>query len=104
VFTYPAQLVRCVDADTLRLVIDVGFNMTRREASYRLSRVDAPELSTDAGKLARAALEGYLLGKTLVAQTFKSDSFGRYITEVWADGANVSDWLVQAGHATYKTY
>ena len=103
-FEFPAKLIRCVDADTVRLEMDVGFGMIRREASYRLSRIDAPELSTDAGKLAKAALEGHLAGKTLVAQTYKADNFGRYLIELQGDGANVSDWLVANGYAAYKDF
>ena len=103
-YEYPAELVRCTDADTVRLIVDVGFNMTRREAAYRLLRVNAPELNTPEGKASKAALEAYLLGKKLTAQTFKSDAFGRYLVELTANGESVSDWLVSSGWAVYKTY
>ncbi len=103
-YTYKALLIRVVDADTVRLELDVGFHMRRQDQPYRLLRIDAPELSTQAGKDAKAALEQHLLGKMLVATTYKSDSFGRYLAELFADGENVSDWLVLAGFATYRTY
>jgi micrococcal nuclease len=103
-YTYSAKLIRVVDADTLKLEIDVGFNMTRREASYRLLRINAPEMSTPEGKAAKAFLEGLLADKALVVQTFRSDSFGRYLIEIRANGESVNDYLVQSGHAQYHTY
>jgi endonuclease YncB( thermonuclease family) len=103
-FEYPAKLVRVVDGDTLKLEIDVGFNITRREASYRLLRINAPEMNTPEGQKAKTALEDYLRGKALVVQTFKSDSFGRYLIECRANGESVNDWMVQSGFAQYHTY
>ena len=104
IFVYPANLVRCVDGDTVRLVVDVGFYMTRNEQPYRLLRINAPEMSTPEGPISKAWLEQFLAGKALTIQTFKSDSFGRFLAEVWANAENVSDALVAAGKAVYKTY
>lgn len=104
VFVYPATLVRCVDGDTLRLIVDVGFNMTRNEQPYRLLRINAPEMSTPEGHEAKGWLETFLQTKALTIQTFKSDAFGRFLAEVWANGENVSDALVAAGKAQYKSY
>lgn len=104
VFTYPASLCRVTDGDTVRLELDLGFYIKRLDQPYRLARINAPEMNTEAGKAAKGWLEVFLAGKSLQAQTFKSDSFGRFIAEVWMDGTNVSDELVKAGHAAYKTY
>jgi micrococcal nuclease len=103
-YTYNARLVRCVDADTLVLDLDLGFYEWRLNQPYRLLRIDAPERNTDAGKLAKMALEVYLKDKILIAQTQKSDSFGRFLVELLADNKNVSDWLVESGYASYKSY
>lgn len=98
------MLVRVVDADTVRLTLDLGFNIRRLDQPYRLLRVDAPEMSTEAGKAAKGWLEVFLTEKALTAQTQRSDSFGRYLAEVWAGNENVSDALVAAGKAVYKIY
>ena len=103
-YSYRAKLIRVIDADTVRLRLDLGFYLTREEQSYRLLRINAPELNTIEGKAAKLALEVYVTGKVLVAQTQKSDSFGRYLTELYADGQNVSDWLVANDYAVYQTY
>lgn len=103
-YEYQARLILVVDADTVRLDLDLGFYMTRFDQPYRLLRINAPETNTAAGKASKAALEGFFKDKILLAHTQKSDSFGRFLAEVYADGANVSDWLVANNHAVYQTY
>ena len=92
------------DGDTIWATLDVGFYMTRQSRPYRLLRIDSPEMNTQAGKDAQIWLSMFLYGKPLVIQTFKSDSFGRFLAEIVASGENVSDALVSAGHAAYKSY
>lgn len=109
-FEYGAKLVRVVDGDTLVLDLDLGFYQSRVGQPYRLLRINAPELNTPEGKAAKMGLEGFLwtpgglAPKVLVAQTQRSDHFGRFLAEVLADGKNVSDYLVTAGFARYQTY
>lgn len=103
-YTYAATLIRCVDADTVRLELDLGFKLKRHEDAYRLLRINAPEMNTEEGKAAKGWLEVFLTGKSLVAQTQKSDSFGRWLAELWANGENCSDALVAAGKASYASY
>jgi len=103
-YEYPARLIRCVDADTVVLDLDLGFYQWRLGQPYRLLRINAPELSTAAGKTAKVALETFLSGKSLLGQTQKSDSFGRFLIELFANGENTSDWLVANKYATYQVY
>jgi endonuclease YncB( thermonuclease family) len=74
-----------------------------------LLRINSPELNTIEGQTAKVALEGFLVGKTLVAHTEKSDHFGRFLADITATDAagvetNVNDWMVANGFAIYKTY
>lgn len=108
-YEYAAQLDRVVDGDTVHLDVDLGFTLWRSNDSYRLGRIDAPEMSTAAGPLAKSALEGYLAHpdgtpKVLMVQTQKADKYGRYLIELFADGVNVNDWMVANGFAVYRTY
>jgi micrococcal nuclease len=108
-YTYAAKLIRVVDGDTVRLDLDLGFFEWRHDQSYRLLRINAPEMNTVEGGAAKVALDGFLAGKTLVAHTEKSDHFGRFLadlTAVDAAGAelNVSDWMVANGFAVFKAY
>ena len=108
-FTYGAKLIRVVDGDTIHLDLDLGFYQWRRDQSYRLLRINAPEMSTIEGQTAKVALEGFLMGKSLVAHTEKSDHFGRFLADITATDAagvetNVNDYMVTNGFAVYKTY
>lgn len=104
-YQYAARLVRVVDADTIVLDLDLGFYQWRLNRSYRLARINAPEMSTAEGKAAKAALAEHLAGvTTFLVSTSRADSFDRWIVELHADGANASDWLVTNGHAVYVTY
>jgi endonuclease YncB( thermonuclease family) len=101
------------DADTIYLIVDAGFYVTIRRRPYRLLRINAPELSTDAGKAAKIACDAFLrAGHVVTCQTFKNKTasgdpeltFDRWLAEVWVDGQNLSDYLVAQGLAIYKTY
>ena len=51
----------------MRLDVDLGFNLWRYDQSYRLLRVNAPELNTAEGVAARDALAGHLAERQAVA-------------------------------------
>ena len=104
-YQYQARLIRIIDADTVVLDLDLGFYQWRLGRSYRLARINAPEMSTPEGVAARQALGDHLATVTsYMVATAKADSFDRWIVELYADGANVSDWLVANGYAVYHRY
>lgn len=104
-YQYSARLIRVVDGDTVALDVDLGFYQWRLGRTYRLARINAPEMSTKDGVKSRDALKEYLATKVaFLIATQKADSFDRWIVEVYADGANVSDWLVTDGYAAYQVY
>lgn len=104
-YTYAARLGRVIDADTVVLDLDLGFYQWRLGRSYRLARINAPEMSTVEGVAARSSLVARLAAVVaFLVTTAKSDSFDRWIVELYADGANISDWLVDNGLAVYQAY
>lgn len=104
-YQYAARLVRVIDGDTVVLDLDLGFYQWRLNRSYRLARINAPEMSTPEGRAARDWLVARLVDvRAYLVQTAKADSFDRWIVELYADGANVSDALVAAGVAGYRVY
>ena len=104
-YQYGSRFVRVVDGDTVGLDLDLGFYQWRLGRTYRLARIDAPELRTEGGPAARDALAALLQpAQSILATTAKADSFDRWIVELYADGTNVSDALVSSGHATYRVY
>ncbi len=105
-YEYRATILRHLDADTSRCEIDVGFDITIK-LTIRWEGIDAPEVSTEGGKVAKAALleklpEGSVC--TLRTAKLRREKYGRYVgTFISNDGANLNDWLVQNGFAqVYK--
>lgn len=101
-YEYKAKIARVVDGDTVDLDVDLGFRVCH-QVRCRLARIDAPEVSTDAGKDAKARLIEYLpVGAECVLRTSKGDRYGRWIAELeFCDGL-VSDWLL--GNGLAKAY
>jgi len=101
-----------VDADTMRLEIDLGLDI-RHRVTVRLAGVDAPELRTEAGKAARAYTQQWLYEATgtdvltspvaVLVRTHKDrrEKYGRYLADVFSPQGerSLSLDLIAAGHA-----
>lgn len=103
-YEYNATLDRVVDGDTLILTVDLGFYL-KTTAPFRLARIDAPELSTEAGKQLKQLLQQYE-GQPVQITTSKNpkDKYGRYLAEVGIffndkTPTNLNDYLVYNGYA-----
>jgi endonuclease YncB( thermonuclease family) len=81
-YVYHAKLTEVIDGDTLKLELDVGFEITLH-ATIRLEQINAPEIDTAAGKRAKAFLQKKLKGAYLVIETKKRGKYGRYIARVF---------------------
>ena len=101
-FTYQAKLIEVIDADTVDLLIDLGFGVHVKERC-RLYGIDAPEMPTEAGKAAKAYLESLLgaaTGELFVATRKmarkpkeKTDKYGRYLAVLYDGGGNVDMFI-----------
>jgi micrococcal nuclease len=116
-----ARCTYVVDGDTVDLYVDTGFHSFRQER-FRLHGIDTPELrdrdvsKREEAKVAKEAVEGLLKNHAsalepwpLRIETFKDpDSFGRYLAKIYITLPEgevcVNDWLVENGHAIYRTY
>jgi micrococcal nuclease len=89
IYIYKAELIRVVDGDTVDLIVDLGFDTSRKER-FRLYGVDAPEMNTAEGKAAKAWLIG-ILGPygAIYVQTIqletkaKRDKYGRFLAVLY---------------------
>ncbi len=102
-WTVPFLVERVVDGDTLAGILDLGWGVYKRD-HVRLARVDAPELASEEGKRSREALASFLapLPATVTLTSTRLDKYGRALGElVTADGANLSDWLLEHGFAVH---
>lgn len=89
-YTYRAELVRVVDGDTYDLKIDVGFHSTFA-SRFRLSGYDTPEMRSGSDFEKEKAREATEFARewwkrrldVAYVRTHKSDSFGRWLAEVY---------------------
>lgn len=96
-YTYAAEVIKIVDADTFDLEIDVGFK-TKQEHRVRLRGINAPEIGTPQGRKAKRFVEREL-GKCVVekplfkgtranrplvvVKTYKLGQHGRYTVDIY---------------------
>jgi endonuclease YncB( thermonuclease family) len=95
------------DGDTLWLRVDLGFDI-HHDMSIRLNGLDAPELSTQAGKDVRAWLAAALpVGTVVILRTEKdhTEKYGRYLGTIikpgglGVDPVNINEALLASGQA-----
>lgn len=94
-YEYKATIVNVVDGDTFDMDIDLGFNIHIRER-VRLLNIDTPEnrgVEKKLGKAVTQYAQKYFEGKEVSLQSSKNktDSFGRWLAEVYVDGLNVKE-------------
>lgn len=104
------EVVKVIDADTIRVVLDLGFHL-RYNATCRLYGINAPEIrgpEKEKGKEATECLKELIEGAELFCVTHKNPSkrqgkYGRWLIELFAkrDGCNTNcnTELVRRGHA-----
>ena len=107
-FTYSAAIERVIDADTLKVRVDLGFGIWHRE-TLRLRDIDAPELGTRAGDAAKAFVQSLLKeAGTIILHTSRSDKYDRYLADVFlpadeatngSDPIYLNNLLLEEGHA-----
>jgi len=82
-YIYKAEVRDVIDADTVLLDIDLGFEVIRRQ-SIRLARIDAPPRDTQQGAAGRRFVRKQLaVARTVVVNTRKYDIHRRYVAHVF---------------------
>ena len=101
-FEYKARIDRVWDADSIDLTVDLGFRASLA-IKTRLIGVDAPELTTKAGKAARDWVrERAPQGQEVTIHTFRTpgDKYGRWLAAINIPGlGDLAAALISAGHA-----
>ena len=107
------DVIKVYDADTVTLVLDLGFGITKKD-KFRLSSINAPEVrgvEKPQGLVSRDWLREKLFtaeenGTPMVVLTKKDKKgkYGRYIAEIFVGGVSMNDALVTEGLAEYKEY
>jgi endonuclease YncB( thermonuclease family) len=100
-FTYSAVVTRVVDGDTFHCNIDLGFRMGVNDMVIRMADINAPEMSTEAGRVAKQYLVSRIEGKEIILRTYKPDKYGRWLGVVFVepDKGSVNAEMVAKGLA-----
>lgn len=105
-YEYRAWLVKLVDGDTIHAGIDLGMDIVNNQ-TLRFYGVNAPEMSTEAGKLSAAWVANWFATLApdgeFILQTVKDrrEKYGRYLAVILSSNRvhNLNDELVAAGQA-----
>jgi len=105
------EVVKVIDADTIRVVLDLGFHM-RYVCTARLYGINAPEVrgpERDKGKAATECLKELIKGADLWCRTLpnpkkQQGKYGRWLIDLFAEGKNghtlnCNQELIRRGHA-----
>jgi len=98
-----------------RATVTDGDTLTVAKQRIRLWGIDAPESaqqcttkdgrSWPCGRRAAAALDSYVLDKTVRCQPKDTDHYGRVVAECFVQGQSVNRWMVSSGWAVaYRQY
>ena len=103
------MVTRVVDGDTIVGNVDLGYHTWAFDVTFRVARVDTPELRSGSlkdrqnGLLAKTFTEVWLhehKDHGLVATSMEADNWRRWLAEIeCAQEHNLSDDLLAAGHA-----
>ena len=89
-YQYKSQVKSVIDADTIDVLIDLGFGVHTMQR-LRLYGIDAPEMKTEAGKIAKEYVKSVLLGADAAMFVYvrtlkdKKDKYGRKLAVVYFD-------------------
>lgn len=81
-----------------------GDTLYYHHLGLRLHGINAPEMDAPYGIEARDALRAYLEGKDLICQDQGEDKYRRRLTLCFADGKDISKWMVRNGWAIAYVY
>jgi micrococcal nuclease len=105
-YEYSSSLIKIVDGDTVDVLIDLGFNTTKKER-VRLLGIDTPESATKdlvekkLGLEAKEYISNWFAKNTpFKLQTTKDDKYGRILgVFTGLDGKTLNKLLVDQGYA-----
>lgn len=94
------SVTKVIDGDTVRCRVDLGCDV-RLDMTIRLAGINAPEISTDAGKSAREYLASLLDVRSVTVMTIKDrkEKYGRYLGVFMQGDVNLNQKMIECGHA-----
>lgn len=103
-YEYRAHVTKVYDADTVTVDIDLGFDVVLKDQKLRLLGINAPEMRGEEktqGTISRDALSARIMDKDIKIITYKDKKgkYGRWLAEIFLDGENLNEWLLNEGYA-----
>jgi len=99
------EVVKVVDGDTIDIIVDLGFDLTKKER-VRLAGIDTPESRTkdleekELGLEAKEFLERRISDcDSLWVSTEKDGKYGRMLGTIWCGVININQEMVSRGYA-----
>lgn len=99
------EVIKVVDGDTIDVIIDLGFDLTKKER-IRLAGIDAPESRTrdpeekELGLDAKEFLQRRMGDCSAIkVQTEKDGKYGRMLGWIFCGSVNINDEMVSRGFA-----
>lgn len=94
-FEYKATPLRVIDADTIYVIIDVGFSIQIQQ-TLRLPGIDCHERFTEAGRNATVFVKDLITGTTGTIKTTKDkEKYGRYLSDYYFNGTSLITELLK---------
>lgn len=122
-YRYIAEVTQVYDGDSITVNVDLGFHTWIHGEKLRLYGINSPEVQSRGnlkvsdeekvrGIIARDALREKILGKEVEICTIKyktsnkdkKGKYGRYLAEIFFEGRNINEWLVENDYAEFKEY
>jgi len=102
-YQYKAKIISVYDGDTVTAMVDLGF-LHFQEMKLRLYGIDTPELrgpERERGLEVRDILREMILDQEVIINSYKDKQgkYGRYLANIFINGIDVNEWLVDNGHA-----
>lgn len=105
-YQYKCKIVEIIDGDTVKVNIDVGFNIWMNNLVIRMLGIDSPESRTQDpieksfGLLSKKRLEEILpVNSAQIIKTTVDDKYGRILGDFIVDNESVSASLVRDAYA-----
>ena len=94
---YNAIVTRVIDGDTFECNVDLGLDVTKKEA-VRIYGIDAPEMKTPEGKKSYEFLNKALSDKQILIDNMddKREKYGRLLCKVYLDAKDVGSVMIKA--------
>lgn len=102
-YEYYISDIKVIDGDTVKCIVDLGFNVTKKE-TLRLKNINTPEIKGEQrvfGLTSKQYTQEFLSKQEQYRiKSYSKDKYGRYLAEIFNDKDEcLNDLLLETGLA-----